>query len=84
MSLMSEEVAKTKWCPMARVMNIQGQGGGNRWDGSGAPMDGPTNCQCIASKCMMWQLTEEFIIVSEPDVVPVVRANAGYCGLVNK
>jgi hypothetical protein len=47
---MTEAEAKTKWCPMARV--IWGQAAVNRelFDGSA-----PTTCLCLASQCMAWR-----------------------------
>ncbi len=75
---MTEDEATTKWCPMARVMNKTGAGGGNRWDLAttelyGAPR--PSGCACFASACMMWRWAEK----TEPVVL-----NNGYCGLAGE
>jgi len=43
---MTEEEAKTKWCPMVRAGN---EAGCNRNGSEGAPI---TNC--LASECMWW------------------------------
>ncbi len=48
---MTEEKAKTKWCPMVRAANTFDAGGSfaytfNRDD---------LNTNCIASDCMMWR-----------------------------
>lgn len=48
---MTEDELKKKWCPFARVMNINGDGGGNRWDNSAAPAASPNGSLCIGSEC---------------------------------
>lgn len=54
--LMTEDEARTKWCPMARIAtNIYPHASAiNRGHDSGVPQI-PPGCQCIASKCAMWQ-----------------------------
>lgn len=47
---MTEEEAKTKWCPMSRVSLTKGEVGYNRVDG-GIPSEYAT---CIGSDCMAW------------------------------
>jgi hypothetical protein len=47
---MTEEEARTKWCPMSRVSLTKGEVGYNRVDG-GIPSEYAT---CIGSDCMMW------------------------------
>jgi hypothetical protein len=47
---MTEEEAKGKWCPMAKVASIDGDGVNRRHDG--APNRGAI---CIASSCMAWR-----------------------------
>ena len=55
---MTEEEAKTKWCPMARVnytvedSKWQGEALTNRGDFLKA---GPPDMLCLASGCMMWE-----------------------------
>lgn len=54
--MITEEEAKTKWCPFARVSNT---GLGNRY-----PMDidlaeGHAFARCIASTCMAWRRAAE-------------------------
>jgi hypothetical protein len=71
---MTEEEAKTKWCPMARYLAIFRNGSGsidsiaayNR----GLDDSGLNKSQCIASDCMMWRLRR----FREDDA-------DGYCGL---
>ena len=47
---MTEEEAKTKWCPMARQMFNYGGTFNREVDGAA-----PTDCRCLASGCMMWR-----------------------------
>lgn len=63
---MTEEEAKTKWCPFARV-DSDGAAGSNRYpeveeDGTPSPPDsvvaGLTNT-CIGSACMAWRWERE-------------------------
>jgi hypothetical protein len=77
---MTEEEAKTKWCPHARCTNSTYTESANR-----EPTSYPTEslngaCNCIASDCMMWCETE-------PKKYGVPRDGktsepTGYCGLV--
>ena len=80
---MTEDVAKTKWCPMIRE-ELSCKGSINRWDGEAYEYG--EEFSCIASSCMMWRWT----------ITPEVqRANNsqnpcgsivadGYCGLAGK
>lgn len=45
----TEQQAKEKWCPMARVYN-EGSGADNRTMGDA----NPGHARCIGSECMMW------------------------------
>ena len=47
---MTEEEAKTKWCPKARSYDLGVSA--NRLSANGEPMK---ECFCIASKCMAWE-----------------------------
>ena len=68
---MTEEEAREKWCPMARVHGMESAG--NRID----------HANCIASGCMawVWDDTEELI-----GSMTIKHLNAsktsGHCGLV--
>jgi len=85
---MTEEEAKKKWCPMAKVMNINGGGGGNRWDGAASNKNkdaiGPVGATCVASDCMAWRWYDHVKFDASgtsqgrPDDCP------GYCGLAGK
>jgi hypothetical protein len=59
--VITEDEAKTKWCPQARYET--GEGGGNRWrlDMSAIVIDpmNPPPCRCIASACMAWRFVDQ-------------------------
>jgi len=90
---MTEDEAKTKWCPMSRVQS--GDVAYNRY--AGTPPDVfPTNSRCLGSACMMWrwhQEKNEQYIPPNPMVVsigthPADRVSpwkdsttSGYCGM---
>lgn len=70
--LITEEEAKTRWCPYSRVL-IENQGdgsydAGNRWQIEGPP---PINSKCLGSICMAWRFEQE-------------GSTHGYCGLAGK
>ena len=58
---MTEEEAKTKWCPMVRIMFRQDGGGANSWthDNPKGEINAyarmPEQSRCIGSGCMMWR-----------------------------
>ena len=63
---MTEEEAKTKWCPMARTVYMEGTNASNAnrdEDGCATHAD-----MCLASGCMMWRVTS-------------LVTRRGYCGL---
>ncbi len=85
---MTEDDAKTKWCPMCRFANLDNVGPVSNRETffRGAP--NPDTC--IASDCMMWQQTDNecepqqhpkdsSAAMPEPKCYP-----AGYCGLAGK
>lgn len=66
---MTEDEAKTKWCPFARVdatSETNGMvtgvfGGGNRIILPGnTPVLSPSEARCIGSACMAWRMNEGF------------------------
>lgn len=66
---MTEDEARKKWCPQARVATRGEDAAVNRWAvfGSGfGPSHGTT---CIASECMAWRSTS---------------SQHGYCGLAGR
>ena len=77
---MTEDQAKTKWCPMARsVPNAVGYSSGNRFDGQNPEF---LECKCIASDCMMWaKATEIFHIDDDGKETVIPKKKSGRCGL---
>jgi len=89
----TEEEAKTKWCPFARTLGtlsvpvhgietVVAHGSHNR----GFAMDGPlTKCLCIASACMAWRwhgrFVREGLFMANHDGVLVAAEPEGFCGL---
>lgn len=65
---MTEEEAKTKWCPMVPGFNHAAR---NR------QIDDRNGYRCIASACMMWRTTE---LLDDDNVLRKVS----YCGLAGK
>jgi hypothetical protein len=79
---MTEEEAKTKWCPFARTMGIDGDvimPAANRvfmFTGANKlTFPHPEMCACIASKCMAWRW------VISPEKAPNAT---GFCGLAGR
>lgn len=66
---LTEEEAKTKWCPFASVTARDANGCGTYWNGEPAFM-------CIASACMAWRPIPK----SAENPYPP----EGYCGLAGK
>lgn len=90
--LMTEEDAKTKWCPLVRQLGTLRQpalpggtdyvvaaGSQNRGYAMGGPLD---NCRCIASACMAWRTG---IWDHQRNLEPKDRTpGVGYCGAFGK
>jgi len=63
--LLTEEGARTKWCPQARVFDVSGTNSAaaiNRYDedvpskNNGADEDSlPPSARCVGSNCMAWR-----------------------------
>lgn len=79
-SMMTEELAKTKWCPMVRMVTgkIDQQSRASQHNGAQSSYNRvvdealyafPAGGGCIASHCMMWRNAE---------------GDSGYCGLAGK
>lgn len=51
--IVTEEEAKTKWCPFARVATTSG--GGIVVNRFSSPMQLRGDSNCLGSACMMWQ-----------------------------
>jgi hypothetical protein len=83
---MTEDEAKTKWCPFARTLNIGEKGGvqptSNRY-GIGSRYNlNPEDCRCIGRSCMAWRDTG-FDKYRDELGLPKPRA-LGFCGLAGK
>ena len=68
---MTEEEAKTKWCPMVRL----GDSGGNNQLLLGGTHS--TLGHCIGSACMMWRERRGYDAGE-------LKLTSGYCGLAGK
>lgn len=75
----TEEEAKTKWCPFARVpVDAAGYAAGNRFDTkSSTATEYNDLSRCIGSACMAWQWTEFNLSDFNEPALPV----GGKCGL---
>lgn len=62
--MMTEAEAKTKWCPMARVVAAGHSSGNTFTDGKSVDY-----VKCIGSACMAWRRVEN-----------IDHTNYGYCG----
>ena len=86
---MTEDEARTKWCPQARIEAIWPSGGaadedsftGYRVGSHNVTEDGPAS-NCIASYCMMWRWIYPDLggFSVDESVVKKMRTH-GYCGL---
>ena len=91
---MTEDEARTKWCPMARVIADREVGLSptfNRWEADYFDDQVTTACddracRCIASACMMWRT--RMVEVAAPggssvrlEGEPAFIQEHGYCGL---
>jgi len=77
---MTEDEAKTKWCPFARGPLLVKL---NEWttlpvnrDDTGGPDGG---CKCLGSACMAWRAQYEW-----NDAANTIDATGGYCGLAGR
>jgi len=71
---MTEDEARTKWCPMVRI-SIEGHGSYNQYSDG----DIPEMCNCIASNCMMWRE-----IRKQDSSTGYWNTVGGYCGLADR
>lgn len=79
---MTEEQAKTKWCPMVRA-GTHGANyyvAGNWRGGTIAEIDAREYTRCQGSACMMWRWTRPPEGVRVRDEIHQ-SSGAGYCGM---
>jgi hypothetical protein len=78
---MTEDEAKTKWCPFARVISRNGsdETAANRWPDDPESPAGTTNC-CIGSACMAFRWLPD--VVARPNLTERAHSGRmGFCGL---
>ncbi len=81
---MTEEEAKKKWCPMARVHIVENEDYYHNRTATGPAVNkGTAKANCIASACMMWrwegrEAPAGSVFENEKSTV------YGYCGLAGK
>ena len=86
---MTEDEARTKFCPFARIAHVSAPTGGNRhYGGVGAEENLCMITRCIASDCMAWRWRQEFTgtISNEDGGIAglTIDTEIGYCGLAGK
>ena len=83
MTIVTEEEAKTKWCPFARVpvgTETLEWVVGNRANQTG-PGGLYKGSKCIASQCMAWRWAGERLDAASHERADWKRETVGYCGL---
>ena len=87
MTLLTEEEAKTKWCPLVRVAEAQAVGDFkislaiNRDVSLGEKRP---RFKCIASSCMMWRKMPRHNWNNQLSQWEVQTNDTGFCGLAGK
>ncbi|MFN3582938.1 hypothetical protein [Phenylobacterium sp.] len=88
---MTEDEAKAKWCPFARVATLQTTDHygtvmpagpvANRWTAGSKPTE--RIALCIGSACMAWRESRDIATNSETGISRAVVLG-GYCGLAGE
>jgi hypothetical protein len=85
---MTEDEAKTKWCPFVHVFNYQINGNnafGNNMGESVNERDGTIGVHCIGSQCMVWRVKHIVTDVHHDGAGNTSTysdgSTGGYCGL---
>jgi hypothetical protein len=88
LNLMTEDEAKTKWCPAVRFAPWTGSGSG-MVDNRGDPFDPMRVPCCVASDCMAWRAHKEMFRNTTTGKLTDFDNSGhgkwiklGYCGLV--
>ncbi len=85
--MLTEEEAKTKWCPFARC---NGETEDHYPISNRGDVMMPRNdtfaegFRCLASECMAWRSTDNKTFPCAPGDEPRPSEPAGYCGLAGK
>ena len=74
---MTEDEAKTKWCPFTRVADVNGKGCANRFDGS-SEAEAPIGSLCFGAACMAWQFDQTEYEMGTPLPLGTVPADPGW------
>lgn len=76
---MTEEEAKTKWCPFSRFYSTTGA-----FNRSGDGIDRAS--KCIGSGCMAWRWIKDPVtdLFTHGKELPDYKGEHGYCGLAGK
>lgn len=73
--MMTEDEAKTKWCPFARVWDGAPPGAAAVNRKNSTPRSKPdADCLCIASGCAAWRWAKDYHMVA-------TEFQDGHCGL---
>ena len=81
---MTEQEAKTKWCPFARVSAVfRYSHEENRTNEfavayNRSATDSPVTARCIGSACMAWRWEVKLKVINSP------ADESGYCGIAGK
>jgi hypothetical protein len=81
-STMTEDKARTTWCPHVRMSH----NGSNRWPNTDDPLGLLFGCECFASRCSQWRWADEQPsgIGYQAHNIPHDKNALGYCGLAGK
>jgi len=82
---MTEQDAKTKWCPMVRTHIVSNKDYYGIETADGPAVNKCTKrAVCIASACMMWRSIDNVAKNLYPGDTAIMGPPAGYCGLAGK
>lgn len=78
--ILTEENAKTKWCPMVRVFKNECE----KTYTTNEDFNNGFEKTCIASDCMMWRWNKVYAGLSHGGKQTNYSNDGGYCGLAGK
>lgn len=79
----TEDKAKTKWCPHARITASDGAPPHNRFF-SDASCEESLECMCVGSACMAWRWSQpqtRYVPEDSAAALQPQHSPTGYCGL---